>query len=162
MKQLKGSVVKVQNRYIKFRKNSVIYDKQNKLIQGELIQPTRLQTTSCHNLLFRGVVKFNSEQKVVKGFLSKPQKIEMKTKKITLKGFVQFAPEGALKKEPISTEKLENNFDQTLVSLIEEEINQAETMEYFTLANYKYIVRPKIRIGYSNFKKSNKKILSKY
>lgn len=161
-KQLKGIVVKIQGKYIKFKKNSVIYDKQNNLIQGELLEFTKLATASGNNLFFRGIVKFDLNQKVIKGFLSKPQKITAKNKKIILKGFVQFTPEGVLKRESSTSPKLEEHFDKNLVALIEDEIFQAETIEYFTLAHHQYIIKPRPKISLGKIKKVTKHLSSKY
>lgn len=144
--QLKGIVIKIQNKYIKFKKTSVIFDSGNNFVQGELLAPCKLLTASNHLLKFMGIVKLNADQKVIKGFLNKPQLILVNNKKQTIKGFVQFSAEGIINKKKALNQKIQKNFDQTLVSIIEDEIKTAETIEYFTLAHCQYITKPQQKI----------------
>lgn len=144
-KQIKGIVIKIQDKYIKFKKNSITFDRDNNLVQGELLNPTRLNTLNGQLLIFKGMVKF-SNQKVKKGFLAKPQKAVLAGKKINLSGFVQFTEKEVLNKNKKFSEDLSSRFSESLLELVEDDLCQAETIEYFTLAHHQYITRPQQRL----------------
>jgi uncharacterized protein YrrD len=144
-KQIKGLVMKIQNNYVKFRKNSIIFDQEKNLLQGELLVATKLKTLSGHLLTFKGIVKF-SGQKVIKGFLTKPQQLIVANQKVRVQGFVQFTADEVLNKNRKFNNNLSKEIEKALLEMAEDEVTQAETIEYFTLANHQYITRPQQKI----------------
>lgn len=160
-RQIKGIVIKIQDKYIKFKRNSIVLDRENNLVQGELLNNTKLKTRSGHLLSFKGMIKF-SDQKVSKGFLAKPQKLMIGDKKALLTGFVQFTESEVLNKNRKFAENLATDFDQALIELVEDELSQAETIEYFTLAHHQYITKPQQRLIKLAPRQNLKKQLSKF